>query len=833
MTEPLILWDETDRFLEVLGRSQDVHAQLFPPKDDKASKGKALMLDAEGRRSAEALLAMPRYRRHSLGVRINPGGTKRPDITESIALFVEGDGGLSLEEQEAIPSRLGMPCPTFTVWTGGKSLHLYWCATAEGKLSPEEFRQGQKRLIAAVKSVAPEAGVDEGINFPNAVMRAPGGIHPATGERCRIHSESGERYDLAALVEVLPPLERKKPAPKKKSTGTTSVDIAKAEAALAFLPPKDFEQPYEKWLQVGMALHSVSDGLIQAWTDWSRPMEAFDEEEILQKWESFSSERAEGIGLGSLVRWAQAYGYRVPRKGNDDPSSPPPLSWSELIAVTLDAIKKGDVDAEMELRAEIAGRFKRKDSQIDAALFKLLTMEEAGVETSPDCPDSVDMQRVEGLDYLIDGFVPQNALTLSYGTKGVGKTTAAMAMAFAVIDGKGFLDRSKPTKAGKVLFIASDSGAGPLRNVMQDMGLAEHPALVPGKDQRFFVWAHEASQGHMAWDVGIRGCVRLLKFVKEKEIDLVVIDSAKAVCAKAGISYMDNDSVTSLLTFMKEVIAVHTSILLLSHDGTAIGSHSGAKAWGEVVDQVHQQTKNEGDSTRTWTVIKSRLKDERQFSYGLEEGELVLAAGVETIADASSAVLAVLKEAHQRGQERLSRRGLFDEVLRRFNYAPKTIENTVARLVQGKAPRVVRRGKGFYALSPKELFKGCLSEGGGCDQTASPAIDSLTPQPSPLAPPSGDSGQTADRTPPPNPLGSGEARGMGTSIAAQADCPNPPPRGTDTPLDVFDSVEVFDGSRWANGWMVSKVDGRFLELIGTDGSSRRVPSGLARLCQAS
>lgn len=833
MTEPLILWDETDRFLELLGRSQDVHAQLFPPKDDKASKGKALMLDAEGRRSAEALLAMPRYRRHSLGVRINPGGTKRPDITEGIALFVEGDGGLSLEEQEAIPSRLGMPCPTFTVWTGGKSLHFYWCATAGGRLSPEEFRQGQKRLIAAVKSVVPEAGVDEGINFPNAVMRAPGSLHPATGERCRIHSESGKRYDLTALVEMLPPLERKKPARKKQSTRTTSDDIAKAEAALSFLPPNEFEQPYEKWLQVGMALHSVSDGLIQAWTDWSRPMETFDEEEILQKWESFSSERDKSIGLGSLIRWAQVYGYRVPRKGNDDPSSTPPLSWSELIAVTLDAIRKGDVDAEMELRAEIAGRFKRKDSQIDAALFRLLTQEEAGVETSQDCPDSVDMRSVAGLDYLVDGFIPANGLALSYGAKGVGKTTAAVAMAFAVVDGKGFLDHAKPAKPGKVLFIASDSGAGPLRNVMQDMGMADHPALVPGKDQRFFVWAHEASQGHMAWDVGIRGCVRLLKFVKEKEIDLVVIDSAKAVCSKADISYADNDAVAALLTFMKEAIAPQASTLFLSHDGTAVGAHAGAKTWAEIVDVVHRQTMNEGDPMRTWTVVKNRLGPTRQFNYTLDDGELVLAAGVETIADASSAVLAVLKEAHQRGQERLSRRGLFDEVLRRFNYAPKTVENTVARLVQGKAPKVVRKGKGFYALSPKELSKGCLSEGGGCDQIASPAIDLLTPQPSPLAPPSGDSGQTSDRTPPPNPLGSGEARGMGTSIAAQADCPNPPPRGTDTPLDVFDSVEVFDGSRWANGWMVSKVDGRFLELIGTDGNLRRVPSGLARLCQAS
>lgn len=429
-------------------------------------------------------------------------------------------------------------------------------------------------------------------------------------------------------------------------------------------------------------------------------MASFDEEEIIQKWESFSADREEGIGLGSLIRWAQPFGYQVPRGANE--AAPLP-TWTELIAVTLDAVRKGDVDAEMELRAEIASRFKKKDSQIDAALFKELTRQETGVKTSPDFPDSVDMNRVEGLDYLIDGFVPQNGLTLLYGAKGVGKTTAAMGMAFAVVDGKGFLDRSKPTKPGKALFIASDSGPASLKNRMQEMGLADHPAAVIGPDMSFFVWAHEARQRHGAWDVSIQGCVRLLQFVKENEIDLVVIDSAKAVCAKAGISYMDNDSVTSLLTFMKEVIAVHTSILLVSHDGTAIGSHSGAKAWGEIVDQVHQQTKSEGNSARTWTVVKSRLNDERQFSYGLEEGVLILGAGVETIGDASSAILAILKEAHQGGKEKVSTKGLIDEALLRFKKAPKTTENTLRQLVQGKAPKVVRKGRGFYALSPKEL----------------------------------------------------------------------------------------------------------------------------------
>lgn len=203
----LVDWDETERFLSLLGRdAASTDALLFPPKSGPGSdKGaKKLKLDEAGRQSVEQLLSMPLYRFHSFGIRPNPGGAKAAEITEGVALFCEADGGLPVEAQEAIPSLLGLPEPTFTVWTGGKSLHMYWCAKEGMSLSREEWKKGQSRLIAAIKETVPEAGVDESIKDPSRVMRSPGGLHPATGERCRIHSQGRERYDLAALVEMLP-----------------------------------------------------------------------------------------------------------------------------------------------------------------------------------------------------------------------------------------------------------------------------------------------------------------------------------------------------------------------------------------------------------------------------------------------------------------------------------------------------------------------------------------------------------------------------------------------------------------------------------------------------
>jgi archaellum biogenesis ATPase FlaH len=858
--DELIFWNEVDDFLALLGRTGEIHLRLYPRKKKERkeiSSGTALsfrLLKKEGRsitegsagiiREIEATLRKPEYQEHSLGVVINPGGTENKQIAEGRALFFEADGGLSIEEQEAIPSLFGLPAPTMSVWTAGKSLHHYWVAGEGQGLPPDKWRKAQERLIAAVSAISPEAGVDPAIKDPSRVMRVPGGIHPSTGERSRLHSSTGNLFNLAALVDILPtmspPTKTRATMVAPKEEGSKGEEITKAREALAFLHPLDFAS-YTRWIDVGMVLHSVSEMLLDDWIQWGRTVweESFDEEEHHEKWRTFDREKAEGLTIGTLIHLAKDYGYqpkaaRSCAKASTAPSSPPPLTWSELISLALEAMSNGDVDAEMELRAEIAGRFRRNDAQVDAALFRLLTEQEAGPKKI-EVADSVDLRTVQGLDYLVDGHLPANGLTMSYGAKGAGKTTAAVAVSFCIIDGKGFLDHTKPAKQGKVLFIASDSGAGPLRSVLQDMGYGDHEALTPGEDQRFFVWAHEADQGHSAWDVSVRGCVKLLQFVKAKKIDLVVIDSAKAVCAKAGIAYTDNDAVNALLTFVKEVITPHTSVLFLSHDGTAVGSHAGAKAWAEIVDVVHRQTRPDGNhNSRTWTVVKNRLGPTREFSYSLEEGELVLADGVETIGDASSAVVKVLREAHGRGLETLSRKGIHEEVIKRFDFAPKTIDNTLQRLVQGKAPKVVRKGKGFYALSPKELYRGCLV--GGEERTLLSVPDSDLPITRAL--PEGNAGQSSDSPLVPEPAPVGSSRVIATPFGTTEEMPNSSPRGTHppieiTPVEIFESVEVLQDGLWGNGWVVSE-EGQMVEVFRADdsGTVLRLPCHLVRPCRS-
>ena len=80
-------------------------------------------------------------------------------------------------------------------------------------------------------------------------------------------------------------------------------------------PAADFED-YESWLKIGMALHSVDEGLLNDWVEWSSSMSTFDEGECLQKWDSLSEKApGEGVGIGTIGKEAKNHGYKEPVRG--------------------------------------------------------------------------------------------------------------------------------------------------------------------------------------------------------------------------------------------------------------------------------------------------------------------------------------------------------------------------------------------------------------------------------------------------------------------------------------------------------------------------------------
>ncbi len=388
------------------------------------------------------------------------------------------------------------------------------------------------------------------------------------------------------------------------------------------------------------------------------------------------------------------------------------LAFTETLQLLLEAIRDRREDDEMDCRSTLKGQFRLTDEQINSRLFRILG-DQATTKVRKK-HDGVDLTRIEQLRYLIDGWVPRGDAALIYGSYGCGKTTMALGLAWALAKGLPFLDRTGNSNTGRSLFIATDSGAGPLIKAMDDLAIDPHDALLTNGDpaQMIWTWAHAPDQGHEAWRADINGVVELKRFIQKHSIDLVLIDSAKSVSSAAGWSYSSNESVGNMLRYLRQSICQphDASIVFLSHDGTKDGAHSGAKARAEEPSMVIRLSRQQDDEGKDLGV-KAEFKKDRAavvdplrgvvYSLNRETGQLLIAPEVEIVGNCSEAVIDVLWGGHQRGVMSISRRGVVDEVFQKHSFAAKTVDNTLGSLFGEK--RIVRPHRGHYALPPKEL----------------------------------------------------------------------------------------------------------------------------------
>ena len=379
-----------------------------------------------------------------------------------------------------------------------------------------------------------------------------------------------------------------------------------------------------------------------------------------------------------------------------------------LVQDYVDAVKQKDEDEEMRIMKELKYQYKLSDDQITRKVLNFFYQQKS--DFRPALKDSVDLSTVKPLTYLMDGWLLKGDVSLTYGSYGSGKTTHALYKAYNFAKGQNILDRDAPCKKGKSLFICTDGGVTTFKKAMYDLGIEDDPVFKDGEEKQIFVWGSESSQGQQAWFGNINGIIKLENFVQYKGIDYVVIDSAKSVSSGA-FNYLDNVQVREFIRTIRDVIAVpnNVHIEILSHDGTARGSHAGAKSWAEEPSMVIHLKPNIDEETKKQNGVTAVFKKDRAANieprrtvvYKLEECEMVLEDEKEIVGSCNEVIIEIMRDFYKQGQKEVRRADIVTTAFNIASAARKTVDNTLGNMVNSKEIR--RPKKGVYSLNPKDI----------------------------------------------------------------------------------------------------------------------------------
>ena len=174
----------------------------------------------------------------------------------------------------------GMTLPTKKVTSNGLTAYEFRCATSNG---------------LSVQDVLPPS------------------IHPQTQQPYRWAGKGNWQRLPTIPIPLLDLWQSLLSDPVQPTSPTTNAEVDWDEITSA-VNAIDPDCSREEWIQVGMALHTSGQKGLQVWHDWSAKSTTKypGERAINQQWNSFKSDKASIVKLGSLFHIARQHGWSKP-----------------------------------------------------------------------------------------------------------------------------------------------------------------------------------------------------------------------------------------------------------------------------------------------------------------------------------------------------------------------------------------------------------------------------------------------------------------------------------------------------------------------------------------
>ncbi len=198
------------------------------------------------------------------------------------------------------------------------------------------------------------------------------------------------------------------------------------------------------------------------------------------------------------------------------------------------------------------------------------------------------------VDWIADGLVAREAVTMIHGAAGLGKSMLALALGVAVTRGAPFMHHA--TKQGRVLYIDAENGQGEAHRRIRALGLTVEEAGL--------LVYYEAIAADLAADEN-----ELREVALAAEADLIVVDSL------ATMNRSDEDSsreMTPALQVLQRIAReACAGVLVLHHDRKDRTTLRGSSAIEAVIEVRWHLTKDEErNGARRLTNEKCRLAAE-------------------------------------------------------------------------------------------------------------------------------------------------------------------------------------------------------------------------------